>query len=293
MGQKVNPHGLRVGVIKGWSSRWYASDEKFGDILVQDNKIRDYVKKKLLDAGIPQVEIERDNTGKVTVIIHCAKPGVVIGRQGAAIDQLKLDLAKIAGTPVNVNVVEVKPAELCAQLVAESIASQLERRVSFRRAMKQAIRNTMRLGAKGIKINLNGRLAGAEIARTEHYHEGTIPLQTIRADIDYGFWEANTTYGKIGVKVWIYKGEVLSEVARTGNRDDRRARGDRRDNRGPRRDRRDGQKRDGQRRDGKPGFGRRDGQKPFGKDQPAAPRAPRMPRAPKPEAAKVEEGGAN
>lgn len=293
MGQKVNPHGLRVGVIKGWSSRWYASDEKFGDILVQDNKIRDYVKKKLLDAGIPQVEIERDNTGKVTVIIHCAKPGVVIGRQGAAIDQLKLDLAKIAGTPVNVNVVEVKPAELCAQLVAENIASQLERRVSFRRAMKQAIRNTMRLGAKGIKINLNGRLAGAEIARTEHYHEGTIPLQTIRADIDYGFWEANTTYGKIGVKVWIYKGEVLSEVARTGNRDDRRARGDRRDNRGPRRDRRDGQKRDGQRRDGKPGFGRRDGQKPFGKDQPAAPRAPRMPRAPKPEAAKVEEGGAN
>lgn len=293
MGQKVNPHGLRVGVIKSWSSRWYASDEKFGDILVQDNKIRDYVKKKLLDAGIPQVEIERDNTGKVTVIIHCAKPGVVIGRQGAAIDQLKLDLAKIAGTPVNVNVVEVKPVELCAQLVAENIASQLERRVSFRRAMKQAIRNTMRLGAKGIKINLNGRLAGAEIARTEHYHEGTIPLQTIRADIDYGFWEANTTYGKIGVKVWIYKGEVLSEVARTGNRDDRRARGDRRDNRGPRRDRRDGQKRDGQRRDGKPGFGRRDGQKPFGKDQPAAPRAPRMPRAPKPEAAKVEEGGAN
>lgn len=298
MGQKVNPHGLRVGVIKGWSSRWYASDEKFGDILVQDNKIRDYVKKKLLDAGIPQVEIERDNTGKVTVIIHCAKPGVVIGRQGAAIDQLKLDIAKIAGTPVNVNVVEVKPVELCAQLVAENIASQLERRVSFRRAMKQAIRNTMRLGAKGIKINLNGRLAGAEIARTEHYHEGTIPLQTIRADIDYGFWEANTTYGKIGVKVWIYKGEVLSEVARTGNRDDRRARGDRRDNRGPRRDRRDGQRRDGQRRDGqgrdgKPGFGRRDGQKPFGKDQPVAPRAPRMPRAPKPEAAKVEEGGAN
>ena len=293
MGQKVNPHGLRVGVIKGWSSRWYAPDEKFGDILVQDNKIREYVKKTLLDAGIPEVEIERDNTGKVTVIIHCAKPGVVIGRQGAAIDQLKLDLAKIAGTPVNVNVVEVKPVDLCAQLVAENIASQLERRVSFRRAMKQAIRNTMRLGAKGIKINLNGRLAGAEIARTEHYHEGTIPLQTIRADIDYGFWEANTTYGKIGVKVWIYKGEVLSEVARTGRSDDRRPRGDRRDNRGPRRDRRDGQPRDGQKRDSKPGFGRRDGQRSFQKDQPTAPRAPRMPRAPKPEAAKVEEGGAN
>lgn len=294
MGQKVNPHGLRVGVIKGWSSRWYAPDEKFGDILVQDNKIREYVKKTLLDAGIPQTEIERDNTGRVTVIIHCAKPGLVIGRQGAAIEQLKLELSKIAGTPVNVNVVEVKPVDLCAQLVAENIASQLERRIAFRRAMKQAIRNTMRLGAKGIKINLNGRLAGAEIARTEHYHEGTIPLQTIRADIDYGFWEANTTYGKIGVKVWIYKGEVLSEVARTGNREDRRPRGDRRDNRGPRRDRRDGQQRDG-----KPGFGgRRDGRGSFQKDQPTAPRAPRLPRAPKPQAPKaetatVEEGGAN
>ena len=295
MGQKVNPHGLRVGVIKPWSSKWYAPDEKFGDTLVQDNKIRKYVKKNLLDAGVPEVEIERDNTGKVTVIIHCAKPGFVIGRQGSAIDQLKLDLSKIAGTPVNVNVVEVKPVDLCAQLVAENIASQLERRVAFRRAMKMAIRNTMRLGAKGIKITLSGRLAGAEIARTEHYHEGTIPLQTIRADIDYGFWEANTTYGKIGVKVWIYKGEVLSEVARTG-RDDRRARGDRRDNRGPRRDRRDskpGERREGAR-DGKPGFGRRDDKKSFGKEQPTAPRAPRMPRAPKAEPAKVEEeGGAN
>ena len=295
MGQKVNPHGLRVGVIKPWSSKWYAPDEKFGDTLVQDNKIRKYVKKNLLDAGVPEVEIERDNTGKVTVIIHCAKPGFVIGRQGSAIDQLKLDLSKIAGTPVNVNVVEVKPVDLCAQLVAENIASQLERRVAFRRAMKMAIRNTMRLGAKGIKITLSGRLAGAEIARTEHYHEGTIPLQTIRADIDYGFWEANTTYGKIGVKVWIYKGEVLSEVARTG-KDDRRARGDRRDNRGPRRDRRDskpGERREGAR-DGKPGFGRRDDKKSFGKEQPTAPRAPRMPRAPKAEPAKVEEeGGAN
>ena len=295
MGQKVNPHGLRVGVIKPWSSKWYAPDEKFGDILVQDNKIRKYVKKTLLDAGVPEVEIERDNAGRVTVIIHCAKPGVVIGRQGAAIDQLKADISKIAGTPVNVNVVEVKPVDLCAQLVAENIASQLERRVAFRRAMKMAIRNTMRLGAKGIKINLSGRLAGAEIARTEHYHEGTIPLQTIRADIDYGFWEANTTYGKIGVKVWIYKGEVLSEVARTGRgNDDRRARGDRRDNRGPRKDRRDSKP--GERRDGKPGFGgRRDGQKSFGgKEQPVAPRAPRMPRAPKPAAeVKVEEGGAD
>ena len=275
MGQKVNPHGLRVGVIKNWDSRWYAPDEKFGDILVQDYKIREYLKKTLLAAGVPQIEIERDNTGKVTVFIHCAKPGLVIGRQGAEIEKLKLELAKLVGTPVNVNVVEVKPVDMCAQLVAENIASQLERRISFRRAMKQAIKNTMRLGAKGIKIAVSGRLGGAEIARTEHYHEGTIPLQTIRADIDYGFWEANTTYGKIGVKVWIYKGEVLSEVARTKTGADERkaqARDNRRDNRGPRRDRRDGQGRDG-----KP-FQKRDAQN----------RGPRAPRAPK-----KEEGGAN
>ena len=211
MGQKVNPHGLRVGVIKNWDSRWYAPDEKFGDILVQDYKIREYLKKTLLAAGVPQIEIERDNTGKVTVFIHCAKPGLVIGRQGAEIEKLKLELAKLAGTPVNVNVVEVKPVDMCAQLVAENIASQLERRISFRRAMKQAIKNTMRLGAKGIKIALSGRIGGAEIARTEQYHEGTIPLQTLRADIDYGFAEAKTTYGILGVKVWIYKGEVLAD----------------------------------------------------------------------------------
>jgi len=275
MGQKVNPHGLRVGVIKNWDSRWYAPDEKFGDILVQDYKIREYLKKTLLQAGVPQIEIERDNTGKVTVFIHCAKPGLVIGRAGAEIEKLKLELAKLVGTPVNVNVIEVKPVDMCAQLVAENISSQLERRISFRRAMKQAIKNTMRLGAKGIKISVSGRLGGAEIARTEHYHEGTIPLQTIRADIDYGFWEANTTYGKIGVKVWIYKGEVLSEVARTKTGADERraqARDNRRDNRGPRRDRRDGQGRDG-----KP-FQKRDAQN----------RGPRAPRAPK-----KEEGGAN
>ena len=275
MGQKVNPHGLRVGVIKNWDSRWYAPDEKFGDILVQDYNIREYLKKNLLAAGVPQIEIERDNTGKVTVFIHCAKPGLVIGRQGAEIEKLKLELAKLVGTPVNVNVIEVKPVDLCAQLVAENISSQLERRISFRRAMKQAIKNTMRLGAKGIKIAVSGRLGGAEIARTEHYHEGTIPLQTIRADIDYGFWEANTTYGKIGVKVWIYKGEVLSEVARTKTGAEERraqARDNRRDNRGPRRDRRDGQGRDG-----KP-FQKRDAQN----------RGPRAPRAPK-----KEEGGAN
>ena len=275
MGQKVNPHGLRVGVIKNWDSRWYAPDEKFGDILVQDYNIREYLKKNLLLAGVPQIEIERDNTGKVTVFIHCAKPGLVIGRAGAEIEKLKAELSKLAGTPVNVNVIEVKPVDLCAQLVAENISSQLERRISFRRAMKQAIKNTMRLGAKGIKIAVSGRLGGAEITRTEHYHEGTIPLQTIRADIDYGFWEANTTYGKIGVKVWIYKGEVLSEVARTKTGADERkaqARDNRRDNRGPRRDRRDGQGRDG-----KP-FQKRDAQN----------RGPRAPRAPK-----KEEGGAN
>ena len=275
MGQKVNPHGLRVGVIKNWDSRWYAPDEKFGDILVQDYKIREYLKKTLLLAGVPKIEIERDNTGKVTVYIHCAKPGMVIGRAGAEIENLKAAVSKIAGTPVNINVIEVKPVDLCAQLVAENIASQLERRVSFRRAMKQSISRTMRLGAKGIKITVSGRLGGAEIARTEHYHEGTIPLQTIRADIDYGFWEANTTYGKIGVKVWIYKGEVLSEVARTKTgADERKPRDNRRDNRGPRRDR--GERREGAPRDGQRPYQRRDGQ------QNRAPRAPRK-----------EEGGAN
>lgn len=273
MGQKVNPHGLRVGVIKNWDSRWYAPDEKFGDVLVQDYKIREYLKKTLLLAGVPKIEIERDNTGKVTVYIHCAKPGMVIGRAGAEIENLKAAVSKIAGQPVNINVIEVKPVDLCAQLVAENIASQLERRVSFRRAMKQSISRTMRLGAKGIKITVSGRLGGAEIARTEHYHEGTIPLQTIRADVDYGFWEANTTYGKIGVKVWIYKGEVLSEVARTKTgADERKPRDNRRDNRGQRRDRRDGAPRG----EGRP-YQRRDGQ------QNRAPRAPR----------KAEEGGAN
>ena len=236
MGQKVNPHGLRVGVIKNWDSRWYAKDEKFGDILVSDYNVREYLKEKLFAAGVPKIEIERDNTGKARVFIHCAKPGMVIGRQGADIEKLRVELEKMIGAPVSVNVVEVKPIDLCAQLVAENIASQLEHRVSFRRAMKQSIGRTMRMGAKGIKVTVSGRLGGAEIARTEHYHDGTIPLQTIRADIDYGFWEANTTYGKIGVKVWIYKGEVLPEVARTqtGATEERRQRRDRRDGR-PRR----------------------------------------------------------
>jgi len=241
MGQKVNPHGLRVGVIKNWDSRWFAKDEVFGDTLVSDYNIRKYLKKALQDAGVPKIEIERDSH-RVRVFIHCAKPGMVIGRGGSEIEKYKTELEKMVKMPVSLNVVEVRQPDLDAQLVAENIASQLERRVAFRRAMKMAIRNTMRLGAKGIKISCSGRLGGAEIARSEHYHEGTIPLQTIRADIDYGFWEANTTYGKIGVKVWIYKGEVLNEVNRpnaNAPRDNKDRRGDRRDNRG-RGDRRNG-----------------------------------------------------
>ncbi|MBQ4562511.1 MAG: 30S ribosomal protein S3 [Clostridia bacterium] len=238
MGQKVNPHGLRVGVIKDWDSRWFAKDEVFGDTLVSDYNLRKYLKDSLKEAGVPKIEIERDNE-RVRVFIHCAKPGMIIGRGGSEITKLKETLEAKVGKPVVVNVVEVKTPDLNAQLVAENIAGQLERRVAFRRAMKQSIGRTMRLGAKGIKISLSGRLAGAEIARCEHYHEGTIPLQTIRADIDYGFYEANTTYGKIGIKVWIYKGEVLAESANrtrrnsteNGDRRDNRRRGDRRDNR--------------------------------------------------------------
>ena len=238
MGQKVNPHGLRVGVIKNWDSRWFAKDEVFGDTLVSDYNIRKYLKKALQDAGVPKIEIERDSH-RVRVFIHCAKPGMVIGRGGSEIEKYKTELEKMVKMPVSLNVVEVRQPDLDAQLVAENIAAQLERRVAFRRAMKMAIRNTMRLGAKGIKISCSGRLAGAEIARTEHYHEGTIPLQTIRADIEYGFWEANTTYGKIGVKVWIYKGEVLNEVNRPAGAPRDNKRGDRRDNRnGERRGRR-------------------------------------------------------
>ena len=239
MGQKVNPHGLRVGVIKNWDSRWFASDETFGDTLVSDYNIRKYLKKELQGAGVPKIEIERDSK-RVRVFVHCAKPGMVIGRGGVEIEKYKTELQKMVGMPVALNVVEVRQPDLDAQLVAENIAGQLERRVAFRRAMKMAIRNTMRLGAKGIKISCSGRLAGAEIARTEHYHEGTIPLQTIRADIDYGFWEANTTYGKIGIKVWIYKGEVLNEVNRpSANAPKENRRNDRRDNRnGERRGRR-------------------------------------------------------
>ena len=233
MGQKVNPHGLRVGVIKNWDSRWFTNDQKFGDTLVSDYQIRKYLKSELQKAGVPKIEIERDSH-RVRVFIHCAKPGMVIGKGGAEIEKYKAQLEKMVGMPVALNVVEVKSPDLNAQLVAENIASQLENRVAFRRAMKMAIRNTMRLGAKGIKISCAGRLGGAEIAKTEHYHEGTIPLQTLRADIEYGFYEANTTYGKIGIKVWIYRGEVLNEVNRPAaeQRERRERRGDRRDNRG-------------------------------------------------------------
>ena len=208
MGQKVNPHGLRVGVIKDWDSRWFANKATFGDTLVEDYNVRNYIKKELYAEGVPKIEIERF-ADKVRIHVHCAKPGIVIGRGGENIEKLRLNVEKMIGKSVAINIVEVKTPDMNSQLVAESIASQLENRVSFRRAMKQAIGRAMKLGAKGIKVKVGGRLGGAEIARSESYHEGTIPLQTIRADIDYGFAEAHTTYGRLGVKVWIYKGEVL------------------------------------------------------------------------------------
>ena len=208
MGQKVNPHGLRVGVIKDWDSRWFANKATFGDTLVEDYNVRNYIKKSLYAAGVPRIEIERF-ADKVRIHIHCAKPGIVIGRGGAEIEKLRVSLVAMMKKDVSLNIVEVKQPDLSAQLVAESVAQQLENRVSFRRAMKQSIGRAMKLNARGIKIRCSGRLGGAEIARAESYHEGTIPLQTIRADIDYGTAEAATTYGRIGVKVWIYRGEVL------------------------------------------------------------------------------------
>ena len=214
MGQKMDPNGLRVGVIKDWNSRWYADDKNFSDYLVEDYKIRKYVKSKLFVSGISKIEIER--TAKfVKVNVYTAKPGLVIGKGGNLAETLKNELQKMIGKDVNLNIVEVKNIDLDAQLVAENICNQLERRISFRRAMKQAMQKTMKAGALGIKTAVSGRLGGADMARTEFYKEGTIPLQTLRADIDYGFYEANTTYGKIGVKVWIYKGEVLPEKKNT------------------------------------------------------------------------------
>jgi len=211
MGQKVNPHGLRVGVIKGWDSRWFVKNKDFGRILVEDYNLRKFLKKRLKNAGIPKVEIERD-TVRVRVHIHCAKPGMVIGKGGAEIEKIRQECEAQVKKPVFINIVEVKSPDLNAQLIAENIAVQLEKRISFRRAMKQCMGRAMKFGARGIKTQVSGRLGGAEIARSEHYHEGTIPLQTLRADIDYGFAEAATTYGRIGVKVWLYKGEVLGNV---------------------------------------------------------------------------------
>lgn len=209
MGQKVNPHGLRVGVIKDWDAKWYADKKNFADNLIEDNKIREYLKKKLYTAGISKIEIERA-AKRVKVNIHTAKPGMVIGKGGQSIEELKTELKKVVADKfVLINIVEVKTPENNAQLMAENIAAQLEKRISFRRAMKQTIQRAMKTGVKGVKTACSGRLGGAEIARTEQYHEGTIPLQTLRADIDYGFAEADTTYGKIGVKVWVYNGEVL------------------------------------------------------------------------------------
>ena len=208
MGQKVNPHGLRVGVIKDWESKWFAEPENFADALVEDYKIREFLKKKLYHAGVSKIQIER-TTGRVKVIVYTAKPGVVIGKGGAEIEKLKVELAKFSDQKILVDIKEVKKPDSDAQLVAENIAQQLENRISFRRAMKSCMGRAMKAGAKGIKTSCSGRLGGADMARTEFYREGNIPLQTLRADIDYGFAEANTTYGKIGVKTWIYHGEVL------------------------------------------------------------------------------------
>lgn len=208
MGQKVSPHGLRVGIIKDWSSTWYSDKKEFSDNLVEDYKIRKYLKNLLKTSGIDKLTIERKG-GKVKVDIYTAKPGMIIGKGGAAIEELKKNLAKLINKQVDLNIVEVKEVDMSATLVAENIAAQLERRISFRKAMKQSMQKTMKAGALGIKTAVSGRLGGAEIARTEHYNEGTIPLQTLRADIDYGFAEAKTTFGIIGVKVWIYKGQVL------------------------------------------------------------------------------------
>ena len=252
MGQKVSPHGLRVGVIKDWDSKWYADKKNFADYLVEDNQVRTYVKKKLYVAGVSKVLVERAAENKMRVIVLTAKPGMVIGRSGDGIEVLKADLKKMTGKEVEISIEEVRRTEMDAQLTAESVAQALERRVSFRRAMKQAIGRTMKAGAKGIKIMVSGRVGGAEIARSEKYSEGNVPLHTLRADIDYGFAEADTTYGKLGIKVWINHGEVLDKVLQGAVREEKREKrerrprkdGERRErraegNRGERRDRRD------------------------------------------------------
>ena len=281
MGQKVSPHGLRVGVIKDWDSKWYASKSNFADFLVEDNKVREYVKKKLYVAGVSKVVIERAAENKMRVTVLTAKPGMVIGRSGDGIEALKKDLVKMTGKEVEISIVEVKRSELDAQLSAESVAQALERRVSFRRAMKQQISRAMKAGAKGIKIVVSGRVGGAEIARSEKYSEGNVPLHTLRADIDYGFAEADTTYGKLGIKVWINHGEILDKGLVGAVREEKR------EKRGERRQRRDGERRerrDGNRQD------RRDNRRSdrFQKDE--APKAvnPRVRKTPKAEPKKEE-----
>ena len=281
MGQKVSPHGLRVGVIKDWDSKWYASKSNFADFLVEDNKVREYVKKKLYVAGVSKVVIERAAENKMRVTVLTAKPGMVIGRSGDGIEALKKDLVMMTGKEVEISIVEVKRSELDAQLSAESVAQALERRVSFRRAMKQQISRAMKAGAKGIKIVVSGRVGGAEIARSEKYSEGNVPLHTLRADIDYGFAEADTTYGKLGVKVWVNHGEILDKGLVGAVREEKR------EKRGERRQRRDGERRerrDGNRQD------RRDNRRSdrFQKDE--APKAvnPRVRKTPKAEPKKEE-----
>ena len=238
MGQKVSPHGLRVGVIKDWDSKWYGDKKHFAEFLAEDNKVRVYVKKKLYAAGISKVLIERASESKIKVIILTAKPGMVIGRSGDGIEVLKKDLVKMTGKEVEISIEEVRRAELDAQLTAEAVAQALERRVTFRRAMKQAIGRTMKANAKGIKVTCSGRLGGAEIARSESYSEGNVPLHTLRADIDYGFAEADTTYGKIGVKVWINHGEVLDKELKSPIREEKREKRERRPRNGEKRERR-------------------------------------------------------
>ena len=271
MGQKVNPHGLRVGVIKDWDSRWYARDEKVGDLLVEDYNLRKELKKRLYSAGVPKIEIERDNA-KVRIYVHCARPGVVIGKGGEEIEKLRAELEKKLGKAVDLKIVEVKNPDINAQLVAENIAQQLEKRIAFRRAMKNAMGRAMRMGALGIKVQASGRLNGAEIARTEQYHDGTIPLQTIRADIEYGFAEAATTYGRIGIKVCIYKGEVLTQTLRTTPRTIDTKNYKESEQR-PRRDRRDGNRGGFNRGSGnrQGGFNRQGGSRPAG-NRSAAPK---------------------
>ena len=242
MGQKVSPHGLRVGVIKDWDSKWYGDKKNFSDYLVEDHQIREYVKKKLYVAGVSKILIERSSENKIRVIILTAKPGMVIGRSGDGVEALKKGLVKLTGKEVEISIEEVRRSELDAQLTAESVAQALERRVSFRRAMKQAIGRTMKSGAKGIKITVSGRLGGAEIARSEKYSEGNVPLHTLRADIDYGFAEADTTYGKLGVKVWINHGEILDKGLKSAVPEEKEGRRDGK-KRGDRRPRRDGDRR--------------------------------------------------